>query len=64
MYTGESFERYLNVLEVFATFAQDICDRETLVREARQQLPDLAREDIEEYSAMFLNGLKSRHVLG
>lgn len=63
VYTKESFKTYLKVLASFATLIQEITDEATLESEVKKQCPDLPQEDIEEYSLMFLNGLKSERIL-
>lgn len=64
VYIKESFERYLNVLASFATLVQTLNEEEALAREVKKQFLDLSHEDSEEYSKMFLNGLKSRRTPG
>ena len=62
VYTRESFKSYMNLLSSFASLVQNIDDEETLEREVKKQFPDLSREDIGEYSMMFLNGLKGERL--
>lgn len=58
LYSKESFCNYLKVLESFASLVRNISDEITLKHEIKTQLPTLAQEDIEDYTIMFLNGLK------
>ena len=62
LYTHESFGHYLNMLASLANLVQDNSNEETLKRAVKKQFPDLAQEDIEEYSLMFLNGLTSKPI--
>ena len=58
VYTHENFSSYMKTLQTFAVLVQQVSDEEALKHEVKQQLPELDQEDVEEYSMMFLNGLK------
>lgn len=58
VYTKESFGHYLKVLGSFACLVRDTDDEAVISREIKKQLPNLSKEDIEEYSSLFLNALK------
>lgn len=63
VYTKDGFQNYLKTLETCATLVQNYTDELTLKQEIKKHLPDLDQEDVDEYTMMFLNGLKSRAEL-